>query len=59
MEAEKTGNGGVMSTVTSGTYHEQEKKKGNRNYSIPLDYLVAGPGFEPGTFGLWGAKNST
>jgi hypothetical protein len=28
------------------------KKKGNRNYAIPLLFLVAGTGFEPVTFGL-------
>ena len=27
--------------------------KGNRNFAIPLMFLVAGAGFEPATFGLW------
>ena len=30
----------------------QSKKKGNRISAIPLGFLVAGPGFEPGTFGV-------
>jgi len=30
----------------------KKKKKGNRNFSIPLVFLVAGPGFEAGTLGL-------
>ena len=42
----------VRSSGRSEDYREQDKKKGNRNYAIPLYFLVAGPGFEPGTFGL-------
>jgi len=32
------------------------KIKGNRNFSIPLMFLVAGVGFEHATFGLRGKR---
>jgi hypothetical protein len=52
-ERRKTGDGGgVMCTVMSCFHQIGIIKKGNRNSAIPHDYLVAGPGFEPGPFGL-------
>jgi hypothetical protein len=42
---------GIMSTVMSDLRREIVKEKGNRNFAIPLIFLVAGPGFEPETFG--------
>jgi hypothetical protein len=41
-----------MSTVMSAASAKEGKKKGNRNFAIPLGFLVAGAGFEPATFGL-------
>ena len=43
---------GVGNTVGNDSRPNQDKKKGNRISAIPLCFLVAGPGFEPGTFGL-------
>jgi len=34
---------------------DSQKQEGSEETSEPLIFLVAGPGFEPGTFGLWAA----
>ena len=39
--------------VTVGNFYQEAKNKGLRINLTPWSYLVAGPGFEPGTFGLW------
>ena len=36
----------------NGKTENRQRKRESVNYRIPLIYLVAGPGFEPGTFGL-------
>ena len=46
------GDSEVGDTVGDNGSRSQAKKKGNRNYAIPLCFLVAGAGFEPATFGL-------
>ena len=43
---------GVHVGNSVGSPERWQKTRGRKNFPTPQFYLVAGPGFEPGTFGL-------
>jgi hypothetical protein len=54
LERPAFGSGGQISLRKNQCMLGTKKEKGLENHPSPYFYLVAGAGFEPATFGLWG-----